>query len=174
MRTTTDEITVGVTTAGAYDAVGHCAANAAREPRVCIRCGAVHHTRRVSPPGWTDARLGDAAAIEWHATVCPHCQMASTGACGGEVLLVGAFVSDHQAEIERVIKSEVAHAADDNPPGRILRLERPQRGWLTVTTSTDQLARRIGDALHDVLRGTVHSDVPRAQRFARVTWVRDE
>jgi hypothetical protein len=146
----------------------------AREPRLCIRCGAPHAARRISAPGWTDARACDALVIEWHVTLCPHCQMVSTEASGGEVLLVGAFVSEHQAEIERLIRGEASRALADDPHGRILRLERPQRGRLTVTTSTDVLARRIGQALHDAHRGTVHCEAPRERLFARVTWVRDE
>jgi hypothetical protein len=174
MRLTTDQTGTGTTREGAHHLVAHHAADSTRESRACIRCGTTHDARRAATPVWTPGNRGDAGALASHATLCGACRMASAGTRGGQVMLDGAFVTDHQAEIERVIRGEAARAAGDDTPGRILCLGRPKRGRLTVTTSTDLLARRVGQALRAAFGGTIHCDVPHEQPFARVTWIRDE
>jgi hypothetical protein len=98
--------------------------------------------------------------------------MAGEGLFAGEVRVNGGFVPEHRAEIERLIRNEARRAAEDNPLGRILRLDRTPDG-LTVRTTTEHLAKRIGQALHKALRGHVHYQFSHENKFAHVTWSRD-
>jgi hypothetical protein len=41
------------------------------------------------------------------------------------------------------------------------------------TTTTEHLAKRLGQALHKALRGAVHYECFHENKFAHVTWSRD-
>jgi hypothetical protein len=98
--------------------------------------------------------------------------MAAKGQFAGEVRLSGAFLAAHRPEVERLIRNEAGRAAEDNPLGRIARFERVPEG-LRVRTTTEHLAKRIGQALHKAFRGTVRYQFSHENKFAHVTWSRD-
>jgi hypothetical protein len=142
------------------------------EPRICERCGAVYAKRRwtLSVPARAD-RLPFAASPK--TTLCPACRLTVSGRFGGEVRVSGAFVSEHRAEIERLLRNEASRAAEDNPLGRITRVDRPAPDRLTVRTTTEHLAKRLGQALHKAFRGTVRYGFSHENKFAHVTWSRE-
>jgi NMD protein affecting ribosome stability and mRNA decay len=141
-------------------------------PRICERCGAVYSKRR-----WTVSstlsprRLRTIAAPD--ATLCPACRLIAEGRFGGEVRVSGAFVADHGDEVERLIRNEAARAAEDNPLARIVRFDRSRAGF-TVRTTTEHLAKRLGQALRKAFDGTVRYRFSHENKFAHVTWSRDE
>jgi hypothetical protein len=99
--------------------------------------------------------------------------MTAEGRFAGEVRLSGAFVTGHRAEIERLIRSEARRAAEDNPLGRIVRFDRSPAGFL-VRTTTEHLAKRSGHALHKALHGSVRYRFSHENKFAHVTWSREQ
>ena len=144
----------------------------ATEPRVCERCGAVYAKRR-----WTlgdtprDAALKALAAPQ--KTICPACKMIAANQFAGEVRVSGSYVPGHRAEIERLLRNEANRAAEDNPTARIVRLDRPAADRLTVRTTTEHLAKRLGQALHKALHGKLQHTFSHENKFAHVTWSRE-
>jgi hypothetical protein len=99
--------------------------------------------------------------------------MIETGLVGGVLQLEGAFLVRHQAEIEQLLKTENARAAEDNPLGRIIKIVRTTPGRLTVTTTTEHLVERLGRAVHRAYHGTIDYGFSHGNKFARATWRRD-
>ncbi|MCC7008480.1 MAG: hypothetical protein IT184_06660 [Acidobacteria bacterium] len=142
-------------------------------PQVCERCGAAYIKRR-----WVAAGVPQVESVKTLAApkmvVCPACRMAADGRFAGEVRTGGAFLATHHADIEHLIRGEAGRAAEDNPMARILSMtfEAPDR--LIVRTTTEHLAKRLGEALHKAYHGTVHYGFSHENKFAHVTWMRDE
>ena len=171
MRTSKQWTTATFTHRVDHEAGKHRGPAATKGPRVCERCGAVYAKRRWTIAGAFNGRkLRTVAAPEM--TVCRACRMTAAGQFAGEVRVTGAFVADHAAEVERLIRNEARRAAEDNPLARIVRLDRGP-GGLLVRTTTEHLAKRIGHALHKAMQGTVRYCFSHENKFAHVTWCRD-
>jgi hypothetical protein len=99
--------------------------------------------------------------------------MTAEGRFAGEVRVSGAFATGHRGDVERLIRNEARRAAEDNPLGRIVSLDRSPAG-LTVKTTTEHLAKRIGQALHKALHGSVRYRFSHENKFAHVTWSREK
>jgi hypothetical protein len=106
-------------------------------------------------------------------TICPGCRMVAAKQFSGEVRISGDFVKGHRPEIERLVRNEADRAALDNPLQRIVQIDRPAPSRLTIRTTTEHLAQRLGHALHKALRGTVHYEFSEENKFAHVTWSRN-
>lgn len=156
-----------------HDAGRHRPARAISEPAVCRDCGAVYANRR-----WTAAN--SAAESEQQkrlrparTTVCPACEQQRTGEPRGFVFLDGAFFVAHHEEIERLLRNEAQRATENNPLGRIMDWKRGDGHKLTLTTTTEHLAQRLGDALEKAYGGTTHYDFSHENKLARVNWQRE-
>ncbi|MGE5837503.1 MAG: BCAM0308 family protein [Acidobacteriota bacterium] len=154
-----------------HEAGMHRGPAAAKGPRICERCGAVYTKRRWTLAPTIRPRTGPQISVP-DLTLCPACQMAAEGRFGGEVRLSGAFLSGHRGEIEQLIRNEARRASDDNPLGRIVRMDRTAAGF-TVRTTTEHLAQRIGHALHKAFHGTVRYRFSHENKFAHVIWSRE-
>jgi NMD protein affecting ribosome stability and mRNA decay len=145
---------------------------AALTNRVCERCGAIYAKRRWTMPGpSSEPRLQEIAAPRL--TVCPACLMIAAGRFAGEVRISGTFAIGHRAEIERLIRNEARRAAEDNPLARIVRLDGVPEGLL-VRTTTEHLAKRVGQALRKAFHGRVHYRFSHENKFAHVMWSREQ
>lgn len=152
----------------------HRTPRAESEPAVCKECGAVYAKRR-----WTAANLSSGASKQkhWHParmTVCPACKQKNSGEPRGFVFLDGAFYMAHQDEIESLLRNEAVRAAEDNVLARILDWKRGNGHKLTVTTTTEHLAQRLGHALGKAFDGEVQYDFSHENKLARVSWHREE
>jgi len=156
-----------------HEAGRHHSKRAEKEPAVCASCGAVYVNRR-----WTNANA-DYDAHEpkhWHpARVinCPACVQAQGGVPSGYVYLEGAFLKTHRDDIERLLRNEAERAAEDNPLARIMLWKENGEGKLTLSTTTEHLAQRLGHALTKAFDGTVGYDFSHENKLARVTWKRN-
>jgi hypothetical protein len=156
-----------------HEAGRHRPARAQSEPAVCEECRAVYANRRWTAPGtapedkkhehWRPAKM----------TVCPACQQKRTGEPRGFVYLDGAFFDAHAEEVEQLVHNESERAAEDNPLARILEWKRGEDHKLTVTTTTEHLAQRLGHALEKAFSGSAKYDFSHENKLARVTWQRD-
>lgn len=154
-----------------HEAGRHRTRRSPSEPAQCEQCGAVYRDRR-----WVNAgsvREG----VSWRPvrlTICPACKQQRTGVPAGFLYLGGAFLSEHRSEIDRLLKREAARAAEDNPLGRIMKWEkRGGEHQLVLTTTTEHLAKRLGQALEKAYRGEVRYDFSHENKLARVYWHRD-
>jgi hypothetical protein len=155
-----------------HEAGRHRPSRASCEPAVCKECGAVYANRRWSP----SASVSDAKHLKgWppQTTVCPACLQQRTGEPRGFVFLDGAFFVAHQKEVEQLLRNEAERAEQDNPMARILDWKEGDEHQLTVCTTTEHLAQRLGHTLEKALGGSVHYDFSHENKLARVSWRRE-
>jgi hypothetical protein len=105
--------------------------------------------------------------------LCPACKQQRTGEPRGFVFLDGAFFSSHREEIEQLLRNEAKRAAEDNPLARAMEFKRGEGHKLTVSTTTEHLAQRLGHAVEKAFGGSVHYDFSHENKLARVNWRRD-
>jgi hypothetical protein len=148
----------------------HRGPRAPRERLVCRHCGAVYLRRRWIAGTDPRAALAGAGATP---TLCRACDMAAKGLAGGYLKLEGSFFVAHRKEIEHLLQNEVEREVEDNPLGKILRWDAGVADVLTVATSTEHLAARLGHAVHKAFKGKVHYGFSHENKFAHVTWRRD-
>ena len=156
-----------------HEAGRHRTPRAGKEPEVCEDCGAVYADRRWTLAG---AARGEKKHGEWgpaRMTVCPACKQIREGVPGGFVYLSGAFFVGHRGEIEKLLLNEAERAAEDNPLARIMSWVRAERERLTLTTTTEHLAQRLGNALKKAYGGEARYDFSHENKLARVSWHRD-
>jgi hypothetical protein len=154
-----------------HEAGRHHTARAMSEPAVCSECGAIYANRRWNMPQEIAGNRKEPRPLQ--TTICPACKQASSGEPRGFVFLDGAFVIAHREEIENLIFNEAERAREDNPLARILELKAHDKHKLTVTTTTEHLAQRLGHALEKSFGGDVHYDFSHENKIARVSWQRD-
>jgi hypothetical protein len=106
-------------------------------------------------------------------TVCPACKQASRGEPSGFVYLDDAFFVGHQQEIKNLLLNEANKAGEDNPLARILELREGDGHKLTVTTTTEHLAQRLGHAVEKAFGGDIQYNFSHENKIARVSWRRE-
>jgi hypothetical protein len=142
------------------------------EPAVCGDCGAVYSHKRWTLP---DSNSGQGRQKHWrpqHLTVCPACLQQQTGEASGFVHLQGDFYQLHREEIEQLLRHEAERAAEDNPLARIIKWQRGAKHQLTLSTTTEHLAQRLGHALEKAFGGSTRYDFSHENKLARVKWQR--
>jgi hypothetical protein len=127
---------------------------------------------------WTAARSTSTKSPDEHLrpaqiTLCPACKQQRTGEPRGFVFLDGDFFGSHGEEIEQLLRNEAKRAAADNPLARAMEFKRDDGHKLTVSTTTEHLAQRLGHAVEKAFGGSVHYDFSHENKLARVTWRRD-
>ena len=156
-----------------HEAGRHHTRRAAKEPMLCGSCGAVYANRR-----WTaaDTERGDREPKHCHPariTTCPACVQTHGGPPSGYVYLEGTFLKAHRDDIERLLRNEAERAAEDNPLARIILWKENGDGKLTLSTTTEHLAQRLGHALEKAFDGAVEYDFSHENKLARVYWQRN-
>jgi hypothetical protein len=154
-----------------HQAGAHRGPKAPPGPDVCQSCGAVFVKRHWIVAGTLRARVltRKAAIIR---TTCDACRMVADGTHRGELRISGDFFVEHRGDVEHLLKNEVARGLADNPLSRIVRWTPVGSGELTVTTTTENLAQKLGRALNKAFQGTVHYEFSHENKFAHVTWTR--
>jgi len=127
---------------------------------------------------WTTASSTSTKSQEEHLgpaqiTICPACKQQRTGEPRGFVFLDGDFFSSHGEEIEQLLRNEAKRAAENNPLARAMEFKRGYGHKLTVSTTTEHLAQRLGHAVEKAFGGSVHYDFSHENKLARVNWRRD-
>lgn len=138
---------------------------------VCRTCGAVFIKRHWVAAGTPRARL-IARTGPVVPTTCEACHMVAENNWRGELRLSGEFFVAHRDEVEHLLRNEVARGLADNPLARIVRWMPRGRKELTVTTTTEHLAKRLGRTLKRAFDGVVHYEFSHENKFAHVTWAR--
>jgi len=132
------------------------------EPTVCPTCKAVFTEGR-----WTWGRPpAEAAQMN-----CPACQRIHDDFPAGYVVVKGEFFKDHRDEIIALMKSKEDLEKASHPLQRIMAIEEVREG-LQVKTTHSNLARGIGEALHDAYKGDLKLRYSRDENLLRATWKR--
>ena len=143
------------------------------EPAVCEVCADVYADRRWSKPDAERQSAKHEHFREANRVVCPACQRQSSGVPSGYVYVQGSFLAAHRDEITRLLENEAQRAAEDNPLARIMGWQSDSEGRITVTTTTEHLARRLGHTLSKAYHGKVRYGLSQRNKLARVWWQRD-
>lgn len=155
-----------------HEAGRHRPERALPEPAVCEICGEVYAGRRWSKPELLGAEALERATAA-NPVVCPACRREREGVPSGYVHLTGKFLAEHKSEIERLLINEAERAGDDNPMARVMNWATDRKGRLTLTTTTEHLAQRLGHALEKAYDGNTRYDFSHENKLARVYWRRD-
>lgn len=129
----------------------------------CKRCGIVYHNKR-----WQMETTGEGPSCE---VICPACQRMEDDNPAGVVTLSGPYLASHSEEILNSIKQQEAKHREKNPLGRIMEIK-SEDGQITVTTTEDKLAQKIGREIYKSQRGELHYKWSHDQRMVRVEWMR--
>ena len=132
------------------------------EPTVCPSCKAVFTAGR-----WSWQRPPSEAAE----MTCPACQRINDDFPAGYVMVKGEFIKAHRDEIIALMKSKEDREKAEHPLQRIMAIEDVREG-LQVTTTDSNLARGIGEALHDAYKGDLKLKYSRDENLLRAVWKR--
>ncbi|GFO57200.1 hypothetical protein GMSM_42070 [Geomonas sp. Red276] len=114
------------------------------EGATCRGCGIIYHNKR-----W---QADSAALTHSGETLCPACQRMEDHNPAGVVTLSGPYLSSHKEEILNTMKQEEAKHRGKNPIGRIMEI-RDEDGRITVTTTDDKLAQKLGREVYKSQKG---------------------
>jgi len=167
-RYTTQAITKRVD----HEAGRHRTARALAEPAICEVCGDVYADRRWSKPDPERFSKKHPHFRPAQRVLCPACKRVRNGVPSGYLHLEGQFLSDHREEIEQLIHNEADRASVDNPLARIMKWEKDKKGIITILTTTEHLAQRLGHAIYKAYNGKVRYDFSHENKFAHVWWSR--
>ena len=148
----------------------HRQSRAMSEPGICKQCGSVYVNRRWRAVETTTNKKKQ--PLDSRLTVCPACKQAKSGEPRGFVYIDGAFFVGHREEIHNLVLNEAKRAGEDNPLARILKLEESHGHKLTVATTTEHLAQRLGHAVERAFGGEAHYNFSHENKIARVSWRR--
>jgi hypothetical protein len=129
------------------------------EPTACPTCGAVWHKGR-----WTWGEKPEGA----HAHVCPACQRIRDRYPAGELRLEGEF-GERKTEILQLVHNQEAAEKADHPLERLMEI-RVEQSAISITTTGNHLARRIGEALRRTWHEHVEIRYAKEDNLVRVTW----
>jgi len=155
-----------------HEAGRHHAKRAGREPAVCGLCGALYFRRRWIAPGFEYVNPPQHFRPV-RITTCPACSEIQGGVPSGYLHVKGSFFGTHHDEIANLLRNEAERAIADNPLARIMLWREDGTASLTVSTTTEHLAQRLGHALEKAFDGKVDYDFSHENKLARVTWRRD-
>lgn len=129
----------------------------------CRGCGIVYHNKR-----WQRESVRGEGNCE---VLCPACQRMEDHNPAGVVTLSGPYLASHRNEILNTIKQQEAKAREKNPIGRIMEITE-EKDRITVTTTEDKLAQKLGREVYKSQKGELHYQWSHDQHMVRVAWTR--
>lgn len=135
-------------------------------PVVCSKCGAVFCDRR-----WTSCNGKDGGVQPRPARpgCCPTCRQIASGSVGGFVYIDGSLLKGRVVEILDLVRNEEKRAVEENPLSRIIKWDKDDQGVLQLKTSTEHLARLLGQALERAYGREARFDFSDENKIARIT-----
>jgi len=140
-----------------------------KEPAICKKCGTVYSGKRWLLDEAESKRLmGESSVTK---LVCPACQRMADNNPAVIVTFSGSYLLKHEDEILNVIKNSEAKSRLKNPLGRIMEI-RQEKNVLTISTTEDKLAQKLGREVYKAHKGELHYQWSHDQHFVRVNWTR--
>ncbi len=139
------------------------------EPTVCQECGAVFKDGRWQWP----EQLPEPVPQDANRALCPACRRKRDRYPGGFVYLSGKFYQEHKEEILNRIKNTVDDVMGLRPLQRILWIEEKEDGVTEIATTSEHLARHIGEAVYKAFKGNFEVKYNEGEKLARVFWNRE-
>lgn len=104
---------------------------------------------------------------------CPACLQIRDDYPAGVIHLKGAFVAQHRREILNRVRNVEMMVLDEHPLERIYRMEDDEDG-ITLYSTGDHLAARIGKALRSDFSGRLQTTYASDEHRATVCWTREQ
>ncbi|MBT1071302.1 BCAM0308 family protein [Pelotalea chapellei] len=140
-----------------------------KEVAVCTGCKALYWNKRWYPDESASAGLSnDMIRSE---VLCPACHRMQDNNPAGIVTYSGEYLHDHEREILSTIKNTEERARIKNPLARIMEIKQ-EGGSMTVSTTDDKLAQKLGRDIYKAYSGSLEYQWSRENRFVRVNWNR--
>lgn len=140
------------------------------EAAICRECRSVYAGYRWTVKGQATRDLAKAGrTVE---TLCPACRKIRDRMPGGILKLSGKFLKEHVQEIVDLLNRENREAIEVNPLGRIMDIDQSDME-LTVLTTNEKLAQKLGRAVHRAFSGEIEYQWSEDTKLARVNWRRD-
>jgi len=135
------------------------------EPTVCKECGLVYTEGR-----WAMRLLKEKEAKQ---EICPACRIIKDRVPFGVVILEGNYLNDNtKKEIKNLVKNVEEKTKITRPLQRIMGIEEEDKK-ITIYTTYDHLAQRIGKAIYNAFKGELTIKYTEGERYSRVYWKRD-
>lgn len=133
------------------------------DPSVCEYCGLVF---RAGIFEWPTKSVEDAEKM-----TCPACRRIQDNYEGGRVLLEGSFITEHRDEILNILRNTEEVEKKYRPLERIMSLTEGE-GQISISTTYEHIARRLGEAVHKAYKGELKIQYPEGQKYVRIYWKR--
>ncbi|MEK6680651.1 MAG: BCAM0308 family protein [Nitrospirota bacterium] len=139
------------------------------EMAICKKCHAIYHKKR-----W----FFDEAVYKENINkkgaqkvLCPACQKIKDKYPSGFLTLKGDFIKEkgNREEILNLIKNEETLAKGINPLERIIDIKKTT-AEITVTTTNEKLAQKIGRAIYKAHKGKIKYNWSHDVKLLRATW----
>jgi NMD protein affecting ribosome stability and mRNA decay len=140
-----------------------------KEVAVCIGCGAFYWNKR-----WyltRDESMKPDSDMATNEVNCPACQRMQENIPAGIATFAGDYLVDHESEILNTIKNVEEKVRVKNPLARIMEI-RQEGNVLTITTTNDKLAERLGRDIYKAHSGKLEYQWSKEESFVRVNWSR--
>lgn len=135
------------------------------EPTECSNCGLVFVNGR-----WAVKTLKSKTAEK---EICPACRIIRDNIPFGIATFEGSFLNEaNKKELKNIIKNVENAVREKRPLQRLMGIEE-DNNKITVYTTYDHLARRIGLAVYKAFKGELIIKYTEGEKFARVYWKRE-
>ena len=105
--------------------------------------------------------------------LCPECKRRKNEEIpSGYIYIKGDFLIKHYKDLELLVKNEARRAERENPADKIMERIR-SKSQITIATTTEELAERLGCAIERAFGGETCYDFSPEKRLTRVWWKRD-
>ncbi|UFS69058.1 hypothetical protein LPW11_14280 [Geomonas sp. RF6] len=128
----------------------------------CRECGMTYKSKR-----WTLEKV-ETSGVK---ILCPACKRMHDHTPAGVVHLSGSYLQDHKEEIMNTLRHTEATSRTKNPLGRIMDITEDAEG-ITVTTTEEKLAQKLGREVYKSQSGELHYKWNRDNNLVRVEWMR--
>lgn len=140
------------------------------EMAICTTCKAIYQNKR----WFYDEELyrKNFTKETTNRVTCPGCQKVQDRYYEGVLVLEGKFFSEHKDEILTLVNKEAQKVAQRSPLERIIQIVPEGDSRVSVETTTEKLAQRLGRAVYRAYKGELDFRWSEMNKFARVYWSR--
>lgn len=138
---------------------------------ICKNCHAVHMNKRwfFSKEDYEKLRKENGINV----VLCPGCQRVKDKYIDGVINIKSYLVDGKKQELISLIRHEEKLELEKNPLSRIVDIE-TKKGFMSIQTTTEFLATRIGHALDKSHKGKLEIQKLPREKFVRVNWTKEE